>query len=190
MGGTSVAAASTVTYTGPSGGAWETASNWSGGVVPTSTDDVVIDTGVVVGINRGTTVNSLTLGVSAGGVTSTLDFNYDASSSPLTTIGNLVLYGSSTITQTAGSTSTVLSRINLDVGGSAVISGSINANYDGYQYGNGPGAGTAYIGASYGGIGGGNTATSTYGSLQTPTDLGSGAIDGNNGCNGDPDRII
>src|SRR5271157_1270762 len=39
---------STISWTNPSGGDWDTASNWSGGKVPTLKDDVVINT---TGIN-------------------------------------------------------------------------------------------------------------------------------------------
>ncbi len=46
---------------------------------------------------------------------------------------------------------------------------------DGKGYSTGPGVGTGSVGASYGGVGGGNTATSTYGSATRPKDLGSGA---------------
>ncbi|VAW32556.1 hypothetical protein MNBD_CPR01-356, partial [hydrothermal vent metagenome] len=54
---------------------------------------------------------------------------------------------------------------------------SISADAQGYPAGEGPGAPspTNYSsGASYGGVGNGNTATSTYGSALHPTELGSG----------------
>ena len=35
--------AATVTYTGPANGAWTTAGNWSGGAVPTSSDDAILN---------------------------------------------------------------------------------------------------------------------------------------------------
>jgi len=43
--------AATNTYTGPAAGGWNTASNWSLGTVPTSTDDVVIPSGKTVVLN-------------------------------------------------------------------------------------------------------------------------------------------
>ena len=68
--------------------------------------------------------------------------------------------------------------LSLFIDGSlALASGaSINLNGKGYGYEQGPGAPAAYrAGASYGGVGWGNTATSTYGDADNPTDLGSGA---------------
>lgn len=54
---------------------------------------------------------------------------------------------------------------------------------DGKGYSSGPGTlgPGSDAGASYGGVGGGNTATSTYGSATMPTDLGSGAWSGKGG---------
>jgi hypothetical protein len=168
-------------WTGGVDNNWETNGNWSAGLAPVAGDDVVINTAVTVNINAATTVNSLTLGNSGGGVASVLNFNYDAiAGSPLTTAGDLTVYSGASITHTAG-TSAIVGRINLSVGGNATITGSINADGDGYTGGNGPGApandSNYAAGASYGGIGGnGQTvvAASTYGSSTAPTDLGSG----------------
>ncbi len=58
-------------------------------------------------------------------------------------------------------------NLTIDVGS------SISADGKGYD-GAGPGSGVDPVAASYGGVGGGNTATSTYGSATKPIDLGSG----------------
>jgi len=61
-------------------------------------------------------------------------------------------------------------------------SSSVSASKLGYSSREGPGAGKSCdIGGSYGGKGGWNSATSTYGSLIEPTDLGSGGAGGAGG---------
>jgi hypothetical protein len=59
-------------------------------------------------------------------------------------------------------------------------SGSINADAQGYPANDGPGAGSYTTGGSYGGAGGGQATTSTYGSAVSPVDLGSGGGSGQN----------
>jgi hypothetical protein len=183
------AKAATVTWDGGAGTSnWEDDNNWSNNADPTSADDVVIDTdGVTVNINASTTINSLTLGVSAGGASTTLNFNYNALSDPtgngslVTIAGDLNVYGSTTITHTGRSTTSVLGGVYISVGGDATIAGSINLNSKGYYSQYGPGAGrysyNGGSGASHGGKGGDSieiTATSTYGSVTAPVLLGSG----------------
>ncbi|MDR3643006.1 MAG: DUF2341 domain-containing protein [Candidatus Doudnabacteria bacterium] len=172
-------------WTGGGGdGNWETNANWSTGAKPTATDDVVINTATTVNINGGTTVNSLTLGISGGGTASVLNFNYNAVDlvSPLVTTGDLTVYGTAKITHTAG-TASVGGKINMQVGGNANITGAINADGKGFGSNQGPGAGVndggnGGGGGAYGGMGGlgraGAGSAATYGSLTTPTDLGSG----------------
>jgi RHS repeat-associated protein len=58
--------------------------------------------------------------------------------------------------------------------------GSINADAQGYLANVGPGAGSYTTGGSYGGAGGGQPATSTYGSALAPIDIGSGGGSGQN----------
>ncbi len=162
---------------------WETPGNWSTGAAPTSADDVVISTSTTININSSTTVNSLTLGQSGGGRLTVLNFNYDAiASGSLTTIGDLTVYASSTITHTYDATTT-LAKINLTVGGNAIVNGSISADGRGFTAGYGAGAGQAdalgnSAGGSYGGAGSnsvdGTLAGSVYGSITAPTDIGSG----------------
>jgi hypothetical protein len=64
------AAAAACNYTGPAGGAWTTAANWSCAAVPGAADDVTIDTGDDVALGTAVTVQSLTLtgtGIRRGG---------------------------------------------------------------------------------------------------------------------------
>ncbi|HVY67566.1 MAG TPA: discoidin domain-containing protein, partial [Patescibacteria group bacterium] len=171
-----------VTYTGASGGNWETGSNWSSGSAPGPGDDVVINNAVTVNLNAGTSINSLALGSSGGGTAAVLNFNYDAAASPLAITTDFNVYASTTVTHATG-TSAVVGRINLAVGGNALINGTINADYKGYGTGFGPGAGSSpKVGASYGGLGGvgdsGSNAAPSYGSTTLPTDLGSGSGSG------------
>jgi hypothetical protein len=107
----------TITWTGPSTGNWNTASNWSGGVVPGPYDDVIINAGVTVtidyAINPSVTVNSLTAS------------------------GNLWLQGDtddeSPVTFSVSSASTVSGTITLQMAhidgtGNLTVSGAMNWN--------------------------------------------------------------
>ncbi|MCL5775207.1 MAG: hypothetical protein M1333_03280, partial [Patescibacteria group bacterium] len=183
-------------YTGVTGGAWETGSNWSLGTPPGPADDVVINTAVTVNVNASSTVSSLTVGVSGGGTASVLNFNYNAVGAPVTTLGDLVVYSGASVTHTGNSTSTPLGRINFSVGGNATVSGSITANGKGFDATKGPGAArlNSSAGGSYGGLGGPygsccapadyTAATVTYGSITQPTDLGSGGGSSGSGDGG------
>ncbi len=176
--------AASIYWVGGTDTSWETAANWSTGVVPTSTDDVLIDVSTTVNIDASTTVQSLVLGNSSGTTTPILNFNYDAiTNGPLTVgNGNLHIYSGGQITHTSGG-STVGGTINISVttGNLLVDSGgSINTTAKGYTPGYGPGAGSATNGAGYGGTGGngqgkGGTA---YGNITNPTNIGSGGGSG------------
>ena len=98
------AQACSISWTSASGGSWGTASNWSTGKVPASTDDVCITLpgsytvtlGATGGLNGGANVHSLTLGASIG--TQTLDvagqdYSYEGET-----------YNSTTLTLAAAST--------------------------------------------------------------------------------------
>jgi len=66
---------------------------------------------------------------------------------------------------------------------------SVSATGQGYRSRQGPGAPTNFRwGGSYGGVGGGNISTSTYGSAVQPTHLGSGG--GNNSGGGAIELIV
>lgn len=160
---------------------WATGGNWSLGTPPALADDVVISSAATININSSASINSLVIGNSGGGVASVLNFNYDASASPLSIVGDMTVYSGANITQTTGATTTVISRINISAGGNATITGSINADSKGYTADKGTGAGTLNNqagGGSYGGIGGSGAGGAiggiAYGSSTVPTSLGSG----------------
>jgi uncharacterized repeat protein (TIGR01451 family) len=111
---TAVTCAGTKNWTGPAtGGKWETAANWSGGTLPTSSDDVCIPAGVTVQLTSGThTVNSLgsngNLIFSAGSLTVVGGFNSDGAVT-IGGTGTLTLNSTSTISSTLTITSGTLS---------------------------------------------------------------------------------
>ncbi|MGB2580665.1 MAG: immunoglobulin-like domain-containing protein, partial [Minisyncoccia bacterium] len=78
-----------------------------------------------------------------------------------------------------------LSATNLTIG----VGSSISVNYKGYGQSAGPGAGFSNAGASHGGVGLWNTASSTYGSMREPTEMGSGG-NGYNPRGGGAIRIV
>ena len=187
--------ASSIYWVGGTDTNWSTAANWSTGTVPSSTDDVLIDTNTTINLTSAITVKSLTLGKSSGTATTTLNFNYDAvTNGPLTIAGgNLQTYSGTTITHTAANLGTIVGRIKINVTeGDAIISGNINTDSKGYSGGTsrgvsgyGPGGGTGWYaayqtcgagGAGHASPGGGSCAAggTTYQTLAAPTDLGSG----------------
>ncbi|MCL5775042.1 MAG: DUF2341 domain-containing protein, partial [Patescibacteria group bacterium] len=181
-----------VYWTGVAGdGRWETAGNWNIGQVPGAADYVTIGTATTVNISASTTVRSLTLGISTTSTSTILNFNYNAiSAGALSVVQDFNQYVGTNITQTTGATSSVISAINVSVGGSYVLSGTINVDTKGYVQNQGPGTGAVSgnnaAGASYGGLGGSVPSASAgpvYGSTTAPTDLGSGG-GSNNGQGG------
>ncbi len=136
-----------------SGGNWEDAGTWSGGV-PGSGDDVVIPAGVTVTNNGlGTyAINSLTI---TGTLTHAGNVNTEANKISLNVAGN--------VTVAAG--------------------GTINVKGKGYSWlnstGYGPGFSVGRCGAAHGGQGGsgidGSPGLTTYGSVTNPVSLGSGS---------------
>lgn len=82
----------------------------------------------------------------------------------------------------ATNTTTKVNYIDITATTFSIVSGgTINVDGKGYSALNGPGAGAAGIGGSYGGRGGGAATASPYSSLFLPDDLGSG---GNNSAGG------
>jgi hypothetical protein len=172
---------------------WSDGLNWSGDVVPTDADDVLIDSDVTVDLGSATTVNSLVLGNSGGTTTVVLNFSYDSvgTSSPLIIdSGNLVVYSGGTITHSPG-TSVVVGTVNIDVQtGDLIVNagGSIDVTGKGYYRNNGPGMGSYEAGSGYGGYGGtspaGLTGGPAYGSIDNPVHLGSGGYNSSRGGDG------
>jgi hypothetical protein len=156
---------------------WSDATNWSGDLVPTAADDVLIDADVTVDLGSATTINSLVLGNSGGTTSPVLNFTYDASgtSSPLVVDdGSVTIYSGGKITHSAG-TDVVVGTVGLDIQtGDLTVSsgGSVDADGKGYSGGygnnpgNGPGAGLGaynYAGGTRVGSGGGAYAsTASY----------------------------
>jgi hypothetical protein len=120
--------------------------------------------------------------------TNTVTFNttFGTSFSTFTVATNVQL--SSGIWTHADNSSAETYRLYVVVGGSVTVlsSATITADYLGYDVNQGPGAGASLKnGGGYGGVGGDNASDgaggSTYGSITTPTNLGSGGRDGSSG---------
>ncbi|MCK4946096.1 MAG: hypothetical protein KAS59_07525, partial [Alphaproteobacteria bacterium] len=175
-------AGATITWDGSASSDWNTAANWDLNRTPTDADDVVINVNGTVNLPSSTRINSLSLDNTVDGTTCTFNFTYDAITNGALIIddGGLTVYAGANITHSAGTT-VVVGTVNIDVQtGNAAIYGTINVNSRGYSRTYGPGAGSVSIGgggAGYGGDGGNGNAGAggiSYGSLTSPTDLGSG----------------
>ncbi|HVW66654.1 MAG TPA: LamG-like jellyroll fold domain-containing protein [Candidatus Peribacteraceae bacterium] len=193
-------AAPTVTWTG--GGSdnnWSTAGNWSTGVVPTSTDNVVFDStgkkNATVDASFAGTVNSITIAKSYTGsitLSHALTVNGDLTDSGSNTtgltwtagaqnnlhvVGNMTVNSGATVTVAYSSLTGNGSGQNIIVDGSLTVAtgATITAVGQGFAAAQGPGAGKApsYGAGTHGGMGAVNT-LSTYGSMTNPTELGSG----------------
>ena len=122
------AQACTIYWTNATGGSWDTATNWSTGTIPATTDDVCITLpgtytvtlGATGGLNGGANVHSLTLGAAGG--TQTLDiagqdYNYEGET-----------YNSTTLSLAAASTINAGGELILDAtGGGDPVSGGNQA---------------------------------------------------------------
>ena len=131
--------AASVTWVGGTDTNWNTGANWSTGVVPTSQDDVLINSNVTVNLASSVTIRSLTLGNSSGTTTPILNFNYDAITGGALIIdgGNLQTYTGSQITHTAANLGAIVGKIKVTVlSGNADLQGIINVNNKGYAGGN------------------------------------------------------
>lgn len=180
------AAASIYWDGGGDGTSWSNAANWSTDQVPTSIDDVLIDTNATVTISEPISVNSLVLGKITGTATPTLNFAYDAiSHGPFTVInGDFIVYGAANVTHSAGN-SGVVGTVNIaSQNGNIGIYGNINVDSKGYALAQGPGVGNgggASGGGAYGGNGGisqsGILGGTAYGDFKQPNRLGSGGGD-------------
>jgi hypothetical protein len=146
------------------------AANWSGEVVPSSTDDIVLDGTSTkamtwnAGVNGlPSTVNSWTQ--SGAPTTVTMPIKYSGAFAGFTVTGNLSI-GTGTWKHSAyaDGPDTPQERLNVTVNGAFVLgsSASIDLNGLGYDADDGPGAGTNFQGGGYGGAGG-RFSNSTYG---------------------------
>ena len=143
-------------------GNWTDTNTWSGGVVPTNTNDVTITNNCTVTITDVTThyVKSLTIQTNA-----------------------VLTHGNNSTDEDYKVILNVASNLTLDLGG------EIDVDTLGYDKGTGPGAGTSDGGGAYGGRGGTYGGVSTrpgmpYGSVTAPTRLGSGGGNTGGGAGG------
>ncbi len=102
-----------ISFTGASGGNWGTASNWSGGAVPTAADDVTIPDGKDVTVNVAAVCKTLTI---AGG-----------GNNNAVTLGSNSLTVSGTLTINAPTTNNVVKQLNVQSGTLACNSVSMAA---------------------------------------------------------------
>ena len=164
------------------------AANW-GGALPTSTDDIVLDATSTKPLiwdapsnSLPTTVASWTQSSSYSGIVTlkTTYPNYSTAFTNFTITSNLTVNGGTW--QHAGNSTTNAYRLFVTVGTNFTLGtgGTFSAYALGYAAKNGPGAGRGdSSGGSYGGRAGYNNTPPlpyTYGSVLTPTDLGSGSF--------------
>ncbi len=173
------ASAATVTYSGASGGDWNTASNWDGGVIPQAGDDVVLSReSCVVTLSASTPrLSSLTVSSGTTLVISNWMTKVEADA--------IAVNNKGTIKATGFLYDGMMSNRVWLAGGSLTVAagGVITADSAGYASLNGPGwaGGTAYsrnpcgvYGGAYGGLEA-LVVPSQYGSLEHPSDPGTGA---------------
>ena len=115
------ASAGTVTSAGS--GNWSSTGTWSGGVVPASTDDVVIADGMTVTIDQAVTANSLTIGQGVSGI---LTFDGVAARAVVVAGDISVATGGTFIVQSTGTFTNTLS-----IGGNVTNNGTIDMSRNG-----------------------------------------------------------
>ncbi|HEX8946936.1 MAG TPA: hypothetical protein VF829_01855 [Candidatus Paceibacterota bacterium] len=142
-----------------------------------SADSLVLDTKANVSFGGGVHLHIPTVRLDGASTLSLADTS-DAA------IDTLTISGNSKVTTVQGK------ALDLSLGSLSISSGSsIDVSGKGYAAGTGPGApilpapkALFRSGASYGGVGYQNTATSTYGDPENPTDFGSGGTDAGGGA--------
>ena len=182
------AEADTLQWTGATDTDWATVGNWTNVTTgatdgtPLSTDDVVIDgtpngRHPTLNLSGGAvTIASLSLGSTA--VSTQTVANGDVDTKRLIVTGNVTIGAYGTLMHAANTTAEA-NRLRLDVGDSMTIAngGKIDVTgkgYNSYSAG-GPGVGVTRGGGAHGGEGGGYVGT-TYGSVVSPTNLGSTGV--------------
>lgn len=173
------ASAATVTYSGESGGDWNTSSNWDGGVIPQEGDDVVLSKqSCIVTLSAATPrLSSLTVSSGSTLIVSNWMTKVEADA--------IAVNNKGTIKTTGFLYDGMMSNRVWLVGGSLTVAagGVITADSAGYASLNGPGwaGGTGFdrnpcgiYGGAYGGLEA-LVVPSQYGSLEHPSDPGTGA---------------
>jgi hypothetical protein len=142
----SVLANAQISSNGTGGGLWSSTSTWSGGVVPTTSDNVTIKNGDAVTINVAASANSLTVGQGASGI-----LTFASAAAQTLTVQTDVIIATGGTFQSA-TTGTVTTHV-LSLGGSLTNNGILDFSTNG----NTAGAGIIFTGASnntFGGTGG------------------------------------
>jgi len=161
-----------------------------------SFNSVTLSNGSIVTMDEGITINANEL--QSNGASLALSNGSSITVSTFIANGGTVTFSGgetfavNTLTLSNNATITVAQEriLSLSVANLTVDAGSsISVNYKGYGQSAGPGAGSSNAGASHGGVGLWNTASSTYGSMREPTEMGSGG-NGYNPRGGGAVRII
>ena len=128
-----------ITSTG-TGGLWSATTTWVGGVVPTSTSDVIIADGATVTIDISTTIVSLTVGQGVSGV-----LQYETTTARTVTVGGSVTIavGGTFKTGAAGA----VTAHALSVGGNLTNNGTLDLSTTGTSA-NSCGASLTFTGAT------------------------------------------
>ena len=101
----------------PSGGLWNNTATWVGGVIPVSTDDVIISNSSIVTVDVVVTVKSVTVGQGTSGI-----LQWGTTSNPMTVSGNVLISNAASLfLYTSTSTS-----VTLNVGGNFTNNGFAN----------------------------------------------------------------
>lgn len=139
----------TVTWVGGATGNWSTGSNWSGGIAPTSVDDVIFNTSTTVTLDVVPTMNSL-LVTSSCTVTlaSSVSRTVSLSSTLTSPKGLQIDAGSSLIIDCTNASGT--NNLILSLTGAAGVTGLINGNL--YFTGSGASSGAAARFDTYTGV--------------------------------------
>ncbi|HSW56518.1 MAG TPA: choice-of-anchor J domain-containing protein, partial [Ignavibacteriaceae bacterium] len=122
-------AGGSITSNGTGGGLWSATTTWTGGVVPTATDNVTILNGDVVTLDGTTPVcNNLTIG---GGTSGTLEYQATPLAG-LTVNGNLTVAAGGTFSAGTGTLTTHTLAIGSATGAESGVSGSLinNGTFD------------------------------------------------------------
>ncbi|MEP6952141.1 MAG: T9SS type A sorting domain-containing protein [Ginsengibacter sp.] len=144
----SVIAQSQISSNGTGGGLWSSTATWSGGVVPTASDDVTIKNGDAVTIDVAAVANSVNVGAGASGT-----LTFDANTAETLTVQTDVTIAPGGAFQSA-TTGTVTTHV-LSLAGNLTNNGTLDLSTNG----NTAGANITFTGASNNAFGGSGATT-------------------------------
>ena len=144
----SVIANAQISSNGTGGGLWSSTATWSGGVVPTASDDVTIKDGDAVTIDVAAVANSLNVGEGASGI-----LTFDAATAQTLTVQTDVTIAPGGTFQSAA-TGTVTTHV-LSLAGNLTNNGTLEFSTNG----NTAGADIIFTGASNNTFGGSGATT-------------------------------